>query len=321
MPFFEKYIEVGYGLIWYSTSAYCQTSPSASDYGACYNLSLGKPFYAYSTTVPRCIGDDTCTGIPNPGWDYIITIKDNTSVNKQIIVYKLWTVSNSNGNNPNDKVRCGRVVIKLNVMPENLWSGFIFRTVNIVSKAGLSAYNPLDNSICAPNVFNTPAVGTQMVGEWSGVALGMKINLVINTRGQSDVYYAVWAAAFFSEEGSPLALIPLDYISEYSSYKELKNVIGYSINGVDQPGWNADDIIRVLKELFPNRAWAVFDDRQYTLYLYNLTPDYVPDWLVEKLSPTAMKVIQSPADAAVAKAWLDLLNERNAQIPAPAELP
>jgi hypothetical protein len=57
------------------------------------------------------------------------------------------------------------------------------------------------------------------------------------------------------------------------------------------------------------------------LYLYNLTPDYVPDWLIEKLAPTAMKVIQSPADAAVAKSWLDLLNERNAQIPPQAELP
>jgi len=65
----------------------------------------------------------------------------------------------------------------------------------------------------------------------------------------------------------------------------------------------------------------VFDDRQYVLYLYNLTPDYVPDWLIEKLSPTAMKVLKAPADVSVAKAWLDALNERNAQIPAPAELP
>jgi hypothetical protein len=97
--------------------------------------------------------------------------------------------------------------------------------------------------------------------------------------------------------------------------------IGYAATGVDQPGWNADDIVRVLRELFPNRAWAVFDDRQYVLYLYNLTPDYVPDWLIEKLSPTAMKVLKAPADVSVAKAWLDALNERNAQIPAPAELP
>jgi hypothetical protein len=34
-----------------------------------------------------------------------------------------------------------------------------------------------------------------------------------------------------------------------------------------------------------------------------------------------MKVLKAPADVAVAKAWLDLLNERNAQIPPQTELP
>ena len=314
MPFFEKYVEVSYGLVWYSSRTYCQTDPSASDYGKCYisTSGVGKPFYAYSTNTPACISDNTCTGIQNPGWDYVIVIKDNTSVNKQMVVYKFWTVSNSNRNNPDDRFRCGRATIKLNVMGENLWPGFMLRTVNIVSGAGLNAYNPLDNSICAPNVFSTPTVGTQMVSEWSGAVLGMRINLVINLRSQSDVYYAIWAAAFFSEESSPLAVIPLDYDREYVPYIELKNVIGYSINAVDQPGWNADDVIRVLRELFPDRAWAVFDDRQYSLYLYNLTPDFVPDWLVERLTPISIKVLKPPADSSVAKAWLDELSRRNA---------
>lgn len=320
MPFFEKYIEVTYGLVWWNTLTYCQTNPSASDYGKCYISAsgIGKPYYAYSATTPACISDNTCTGIPNPSWDYTITIKDNTSVNKQMVVYKFWTVSNSNGNNSADRNRCGRATIKLNVMGENLWPGFMFRTVNIVSGAGLNAYNPLDNSICAPNVFNTPTVGTQMVSEWSGAVLGMKIILDINLRNQSDVYYAIWAAAFFSEESSPLAIIPLDYDREYIPYIELKNVIGYSVDAINQPGWNANDIIGVLKELFPDRAWAVFDDRTYTLYLYNLTPDYVPDWLVEKLAPISMKVLKPPSDSSVAEAWLDELNRRNAYNPPPS---
>ena len=147
------------------------------------------------------------------------------------------------------------------------------------------------------------------------------MNLIVVEKSSNNIWYAFNFYMTYAYESSPLAIIPLDYDKEWLPYQELRNTFGFSINGVDQPGWNADDIIRVLRELFPDRAWAVFDDRQYVLYLYNLTPDYVPDWLIEKLTPTAMKVLKAPADVAVAKAWLDLLNERNAQIPTQAELP
>jgi hypothetical protein len=115
-----------------------------------------------------------------------------------------------------------------------------------------------------------------------------------------------------------LAVIPLDYDRNYVQYQELRNVFGYAVTGIDQPGWNADDMIRMLKELFQDRAWAVFDDRTYTLYLYNLTPDFVPDWLIERLTPVSMKVLQPPSDSSIAKAWLDELNRRNAYNQPPA---
>jgi hypothetical protein len=122
-------------------------------------------------------------------------------------------------------------------------------------------------------------------------------------------------------ESSPLTIIPLDYYNEYIKYQELRQTFAYSYNGVDQTGWNADDVINVLKELFQDRAWAVFDDRTYTLYLYNLTLDYVPDWLIERLNPIAVKVLLRPSDSSVAKAWLNELNRRNAYNAPPSEAP
>jgi hypothetical protein len=145
--------------------------------------------------------------------------------------------------------------------------------------------------------------------------------LLISEESNNNIWYVYDTRVVWAYESSPLAIIPLDYDRDYVPYQEFRNAFGYAVTGVDQPGWNADDMIRVLRELFPNRAWAVFDDRLHMLYLYNLTPDYVPDWLIEKLTPTAMKVIQPPADATVAKAWLDLLNERNAKIPPQPGLP
>jgi hypothetical protein len=167
----------------------------------------------------------------------------------------------------------------------------------------------------------TISVGSVGIFKWQGNIFTTTAYLVAIEAYLNNVWYAGITTVMYAYESSPLAVIPLDYDKEWLPYQELRNTFGYAYTGVDQPGWNADDIIRVLRELFPDRAWAVFDDRQYVLYLYNLSPDYVPDWLIEKLTPTAMKVIQPPADVAVAKAWLDLLNERNAQIPPQAELP
>jgi hypothetical protein len=323
MPFYEGFVDSSYGMTWWALiGAYCQTDTSASDYGQCYlPAPVGTPLFAYSgsSTLP-CQSSGTCTVVSDIPWDYIITLKDNTSVGKQLIIYKTWVVANSNVGDITDHT-CGQIAVRSSAMPENTWYPFMFKTVNFASRLGPSGYNVLDNSVCAYNVFYTPPVGKQIVSEWSGASLAMKIIIDINMRKQSNVYYAFYAAAYFAQELSPLAIIPLGYDKEWLPYQELRSAFGFSINGVDQPGWNADDIIRVLRELFPNRAWAVFDDRQYVLYLYNLTPDYVPDWLIEKLAPTAMKVLRPPADATVAKAWLDLLNERNAQIPPQVELP
>ena len=316
MPFYEGFIDIGYGLWWWFFDTYCQTDTTASDYGKCYQSArppyANVPLFTYTgTAAPSCVNDGTCIGIRDPPWDYLITLKDNTSVGKQLILYKTWMVINSNGGFAKQREKCSRAMIKSNTMDENLWFPFMFKTVNYASGAGPNAYNPLDNSICGLNVFYKPPVGEEIVAEWSGAVLAMKIIVDINMRQDPNIYYAIYAAAYYAQEASPFAIIPLDYEKNYAPYRELRSAFGYSATGIDQPGWNADDIIRVLRELFPDRAWAVFDDRQYMLYLYNLTPDYVPDWLIDKLSPTAMKVLKAPSDALIARAWLDKLSIRN----------
>jgi hypothetical protein len=181
-------------------------------------------------------------------------------------------------------------------------------------------YDPVSNFKAYSNPYTIP-LGYVNIIRWYGSLLTTKADLVVYEGNRNNIWYAFDIYLTYAYESSPLAIIPLDYDRDYMPYQELRNAFGYAATGVDQPGWNADDIMRVLRELFPNRAWAVFDDRQYVLYLYNLSPDYVPDWLIEKLTPTAMKVLQPPADTSVAKAWLDLLNERNAQIPPQPGLP
>jgi len=322
MPFYEGFVQVGYGLFWWVLDTYCQTNTSASNYGKCYASAsppyLNKPIFTYTTTTPSCVNDGTCIGIQNPPWDYIITLKDNTSTGKQLIVYKTTTLVNTNAGMEADIQRCGRVVTKTNVMDESLWFPFMFKTLPAINGALINVYDPLNNSVCAKNVFRTPAVGSEIVAEWNGSVLAMRIIVDINMRSEANMYYAFYSYAYYAQESSPFAIIPLDYDKEYLPYSELRKAIGFSINGIDQPGWNYQDIISILKELFQDKAWAVFDDSTQTLYLYNLTPDYVPDWLVEKLAPVSIKVLQPPSDSSIAKAWLDELNRRNAYNQPPA---
>ena len=307
-------------------STYCQNNTSASDYGKCYNIASGKAVFVQTdtTTWPidpstgsdsfPCAVDKTCTRYTST--TYIRTLETIFNYpGKQAILQYFWSRSHSN------------LAIYANINhllgvpvpygdPAYLW---LFPALNY-EVSSWPVYDPVSNWKAYVNPY-TISVGYVNVVRWQGNVFMSSAPLAVYEANNNNIWYAFDMTVAWAYESSPLAVIPLDYGKEWLPYQELRNAFGYAATGVDQPGWNADDIIRVLRELFPDRAWAVFDDRQYVLYLYNLTPDYVPDWLIEKLSPTAMKVLQSPADATVAKAWLDLLNERNAQIPPQAELP
>jgi hypothetical protein len=302
---------------------------SASDYGKCY-YTVGKAVFVQTdtTTWPidpstgsdsfPCAADRTCTRYTN-----IAEIRSFGTVfsysGKQAIVQYFWSRSNAwtyqfFGNITHTRV--GMLIPTNTGHPDYL---LFLPSINY-EISSWPVYDPVANFKAYSNPYTIPS-GDVAVLRWYGSFFTPVLYLSAFERDSNNIWYAADVRIMYAYESSPLAVIPLDHDKEWLPYQELRSAFGYAATGVDQPGWNADDIIRVLRELFPDRAWAVFDDRQYVLYLYNLTPDYVPDWLVEKLSPTAMKVLQSPADAAVAKAWLDLLNERNAQIPPQTELP
>ena len=321
MPFDTGYVRVGIGIPYWvdKPSTYCQNNTAASDYGKCYNVSFNKAVFVQTdtTTYPtlQCEADNTCIRYTTTTYNRILnTLFDYT--NKQAIVQYINTRSHSvlsvSGN-------VGYIWGHPFPLPSTFSDAtyaFLFPSFNY-ELSSWPVYDPLDNWKAYLNPYSI-TLGRVFVLKWQGSLFTSKLLLICAEAGVNNIWYAGNVIVRYAYESSPLAVVPLDYDRDYVQYQELRSAFGFSINGVDQPGWNADDMVRILKELFPNRAWAVFDDRQYVLYLYNLTPDYVPDWLIEKLSPTAMKVLQPPADAAVAKAWLDLLNERNAQIPAPA---
>jgi len=309
----------------YAPSTYCQSNTSASDYGKCYNIIRNKAVFVQTdtTTWPidpttgdsfPCAKDGTCIRYTSTAdMRTLTTIFDYPG--KQAVLQYFWSRSHSNRRIEGNILYLFGVPVPYSIA-SYLW---LFPAVNY-EVSSWPVYDPVGNWKAYVNPYTIP-VGYVNVVRWQGNVFASSAPLVVYEGSTNNMWYAFDVSVIYAYESSPLAIIPLDYGKEWLQYQELRNAFGYAATGVDQPGWNADDIIRVLRELFPDRAWAVFDDRQYVLYLYNLTPDYVPDWLVEKLSPTAMKVLKAPADTAVAKAWLDLLNERNAQIPPQAELP
>jgi len=319
-----------YGLATYvpKPATYCVSDTSASDYGKCYNIVRNKAIFVQTdtTTWPidpttgdsfPCAKDGTCIRYTSIASTRTLeTIFDYPG--KQAILQSFWSRCHTNMlMNENILYLWGLVVpVVGNTDPAYIW---LFPALNY-EVSSWPVYDPVENWKAYLRPYSITA-GTVQVLRWQGNVFTSSATLAVYEGGSNNIWYAFDVLVVYAYESSPLAIIPLDYDKEWLPYQELRSAFGYAATGVDQPGWNADDIIRVLRELFPDRAWAVFDDRQYVLYLYNLTPDYVPDWLVEKLAPTAMKVLQPPADATVAKTWLDLLNERNAQIPPQAELP
>jgi len=324
MPFTGNYIRYPLGT-WPSTAeTYCQTNTSAPDYGTCYGV-FQKLYFVQGDTTTYPVGSLPCEQAGNcirfttVQWYYTFTIVDNSSIKKQILLYFVRSKHHSNIRYYN----CGTFMVGTESIanPDNAFildfdGGLPMRT-RLAARSICNVYDPITNSIFD---IQSQTIGYRALMEYYTNALGLKIIGAFINGMSNNTFFATIAFIGYAVESSPSLIMPLEY-ERYLSFNELRSVVGWAADGVSQYGWNADDIIRVLKELFPDRAWAVFDDRQYVLYLYNLTPDYVPDWLIEKLTPTAMKVLQSPADATVAKAWLDLLNERNAQISPQAELP
>jgi len=322
MPFSTAYATFGYGTITYFTtpSTYCQRNTSASDYGKCYNIIVNKAIFVQTdtTTYPTlpCETDNTCVRftstasnrtLPPPGSSTGSATVFSYS-GKQGILQFFYARSHSNLS------FTGRILL-LNGIPVPLPSGLTaaylwFMPSHNYELTSWPIYDPVANYKAYLNPYTITA-GNVNILRWQGNIFTTSATLVTYEGNLNNVWYAADIFVSWEYESSPLAVIPLDYDREYVPYQELRNVFGYAYTGVDQPGWNAQDIIAALQDIFPNRAWAVFDDKKYVLYLYNLTPDYVPDWLINKLAPVGVKVLKSPSDSSTAQAWLNALNARN----------
>jgi len=291
-----------------SSNAYCQNDTSKSDYGKCYNLEQGQAIFIQSNTSAyptlQCETDNTCIRYTN-----VLGIRTLDTVynypGKQAVLQ--YFVTRSHASHP----IVGRVTyFRLTPHASFTTGGSLIVGFNNYEATTWPVYDATMNYKAYVNPYTIPS-GYVNIARWVGNVFTPTAYLVCN-EAVDNAWYAFTTVVVWAYESSPLAVIPLDYDKEYVPHQELRNIFGYASTGVDQPGWNADDIISILKELFPNRAWAVFDDRTYTLYLYNLTPDFIPDWLVDRLAPVSMKVLKPPSASSVAEAWLDELNRRNA---------
>jgi len=318
MPFASGQVAIYYGTYGgtRSPNTYCVHDTSRSDYGKCYGIESGKAYFVQTdtTTYPTlpCEAEGKCTRFTSTASTRTLTTIFSYTGKQAILQYFQTRSHSPYGLDPN----IGQVILVPIPSPtSSIW----FIGTHNYEISTWPVYEPVLNYKAYLNPY-TISVGNVSIIRWSGSMFCSSLPLIAAEANYNNVWYAGVTSVVWAYEASPLALIPLDYEREYIPYQEIRNAFGYSINGVDQPGWNADDIINTLRELFPDRAWAVLDDRTYALYLYNLTPDYVPDWLVDKLNPIGMKVLQPPSDSSIAKAWMDELNRRNAYNQLPSEV-
>jgi hypothetical protein len=304
MPFATIQLHLTHGIDWMHpvTDKYC-----TSDLSNCI-IAAGRAIV--TATNPGCASNGTCMAVsPNCNTE-IAVYYDGSNVNKSGFNIRWWYhIGVSFSSYPLFALSldgAGVDTFLTHGTPASAYS------LNLVSQ---NTYIPL-SSLWFPYI-NRYAYGTEYiaVAEYTG---GFRKVSLYHCVGQNQWIIGV-IGYLFTVETSPFAVVPLNYEKEYLPYQELRNSFSYSYTGIDQPGWNTDDMIRVLKELFPDRAWAVFDDKTSILYLHNITIDFVPDWLVDKLSPVGIKVLKAPSDSSVAKAWLDELNRRNAYNQPPAE--
>jgi hypothetical protein len=310
MPFRTVLSVNTFGLAWYRPLNDFINASCASDLSTC--TSYDTPALVFSNTTPGCVSNSTCVYYPNQCNYAFITIYDGSSAKKNGFNLRWNAFFKTDSFAPIDLIGPTVDGILMDVLFFAPGPGYLY--AHQIDRPG--SYIPISDFYLHKTIETSNGLLRSYVGN---------IGTMFYTAELRHCTTSNWLIGFFqilfSAESSPVAVVPLDYYKDYLPYSELRKAFAYSHDGVNQFGWSVHDMIKALTEVFADRAWAVFDDGSQVLYLYNLTPDYVPDWLIEKLMPTAMKVLKQPVNAAVAKAWLDLLNERNAQIPPQPKLP
>ncbi len=293
-----------YGTDWgglYSTGLGC-----LPDFSSC-SVYAGKAIAATSNTSAGCVSQGTCT-VVNPDCNTCIaTYLDLSSVGKTALnLY--WALAFTSFH----QLDIWRLVVDGMLDSLLLESGMFWEYTNGVSSPG--SFNPYASSMVYNIKQYTFTSGSSSVTmywkTYRGFYNGMfQVLQFVHCAGINNVFLGEMFFTY-SREASPTAIIPLDY-SEYLKYQELRKAFGYSYDGISQPGWNTLDIISALKELFPDKSWMVLDDRDSTLYLWNVNFSDVPDWLLQRLNPVAVKVLKAPSSMEPEKSLFAQLENRN----------
>jgi hypothetical protein len=290
-----------YGVDWMHpvTDKYC-----TSDLSSCTVVAGRALVFTDPSTTPGCASGNTCRVVSHNCNTVVDTYYDGTSVKKSAFNITWWYHIGASFN----RYPLFGIGLDSTTVDTFLTHGTPASIYSLNLLGNNNAYLPL-SSLWFP-YWKQYNYGTEyvVIAQYTG---GFSRAQLYHCVGYNQWIIGV-VGYLMSAESSPVAVIPLDYDRDYLPYPELRRAFAYSYDGVSQFGWNVQDMINVLKDIYQDRAWAVFDDRTYVLYLYNLTPEFVPDWLMDRLAPISMKVLKSPSHSSVAKVWMDEINRRNA---------
>jgi len=272
----------GFGTWETSTDTYCVSDTSLSNYGSCNDVRIGKVRFVQSDTATYPVGslpcerDGTCiryTSMIHPRMlDVIINL---SYVGKQVILYKFRSITHSNFFTSPREYSQGIITVTADGT-DIMYSPILKTNVYYIG----SEYDPVNNvwikiNRYIPSGCTSYNLSCSVVDVWwSGQILCNELYSLMFENYINNIWYAGNIEVVYWYESSPILIMPLDY-DEYLMYPELRKTVAYAANGVDQPGWNADNILRVVKELFPDRPWLVYDDSTYTLYSNGLDIDDV----------------------------------------------
>ena len=302
MPFVPVKYVVRYGLRRYlgAVNKYCIDNVPTTDpnWGKCYTEPGGNPaIYIYSgPETPACQRENTCIRYNiNLVLRTIDVLFDHPA--KQAIISFFSIRAHTVIPTILDQ-RPGGILLP-NVNEDQFFWFFpqnIFRTVTY------PYYDPVTNLYFDVNPY-TITRGDVYTVRWSGSVLTNKIFLVHHDAMCNNCWSMASGLIMWLQEASPFAIIKLRY-EEWLTHKELRSNFGYSATGIYQSGWNAQDMIRAMKEVYPDRSWAVYDDREYTLYIYNLDFDDIPERLFNLLTIASVVVLKPKTDAEAALKWI-----------------
>jgi len=305
MTFVPVRYTITYGIpIWEMRSdRYCidNVPTNHPDWGKCsVHPNWGKAIYIYSgSETPKCEIDNTCIRYPAEFSKILATLYDHP-VKQAIFSFVVARAHTTMAESHEFVVNIRPAGIPLpNFDGSHLLWGYPQYPFN---SASLPYYDPVTNVYFDINPYQITR-GDVYIFRWAGTVFTNKLLLILPSPGCNNCWSIASGIVIWYQDASPFAILKLRY-EEWLAHKELRKNFGYSITGIHQSGWNAQDMIRALKEVYPDRSWAVYDDRENALYIYNLDFDDVPEGLFDLLSVASVVVLKPKTDADAALRWV-----------------